>query len=101
VRAYLTEGHDPATALARTNAVLLQKDAELFATCCLLRLDQATGEVVVATAGHPAPLVLTGDATVADFDVTPGAPRRPHRLYRRSAARPVRPCPPVCSTLGY
>ncbi len=74
VRAYITEGHDPATALARTNAVLVQMNVELFATCCLLRLDQATGEVVIATAGHPAPLVLTGDAPVDELDVTPGAP---------------------------
>jgi hypothetical protein len=31
VRAYITEGDDPATALARTNAVLVQMNAELFA----------------------------------------------------------------------
>lgn len=49
-------------------------DAELFATCCLVRLDQATGEVVVATAGHPAPLVLAADDPVYELDVTPGVP---------------------------
>ncbi|WP_165865650.1 SpoIIE family protein phosphatase [Vallicoccus soli] len=74
VRAYVTEGHDPATALARTNALLVQMDVELFATCCLLQLDQATGEVVVATAGHPAPLLLAGDGPVGELDVVPGLP---------------------------
>lgn len=74
VRAYIAEGHDPATALARTNALLLQMDAELFATCCLLQLDQASGELVVASAGHPAPLLLLGDAPAEELEVTPGPP---------------------------
>lgn len=74
MRAYLTEGHDPATALARTNAVLLQMDAELFATCCLVQLDQATGSVVVATAGHPPPLTLDEDGRITEVDVVPGVP---------------------------
>ncbi len=74
VRAYVSEGHDPATALTRTNALLLQMDVELFATCCLVQLDQRSGEVVVATAGHPPPLLLTDDGRVAELGALPGLP---------------------------
>ncbi|SDQ15740.1 SpoIIE family protein phosphatase [Quadrisphaera sp. DSM 44207] len=74
VRAYVTEGHDPATALARTSAVLLAMDAELFATCCLAQLDQVTGELHLATAGHPVPLALVADGRVAEVQVPAGPP---------------------------
>ncbi|GAA4970223.1 hypothetical protein GCM10023225_10380 [Kineococcus glutinatus] len=74
VRAYVSEGHDPATALARTNSVLLQLDTGLFATCCLAQLDQATGELVVATAGHPPPLLLDRAGQVGELDVDAGVP---------------------------
>ena len=74
VRAYLTEGHEPAAALERTNELLLAMDTGLFATCCLVRLDQATGDLVVATAGHPPPLVLGADGAVTEVDVEPGLP---------------------------
>jgi serine phosphatase RsbU (regulator of sigma subunit)/anti-sigma regulatory factor (Ser/Thr protein kinase) len=74
VRAYLTEGHDPATALARANSVLVQMESELFATCCLLQLDQRTGALTVATAGHPPPLVLADGGTVEELVAVPGLP---------------------------
>ncbi len=74
VRAYLTEGHDVATALARTNALLVQMHVELFATCCLVRLDQGTGTLVAATAGHPPPLLATGGGRVSEPDLPVGVP---------------------------
>ncbi|WP_369070408.1 SpoIIE family protein phosphatase [Kineococcus terrestris] len=72
VRAYVSEGHDPATALARTNSVLLQLDTGLFATCCLVRLDQGSGEVVTALAGHPPPLLLGPGGEVTELDAPAG-----------------------------
>ena len=74
VHAYLTEGHQPAAALQRTNELLLAMDTGLFATCCLVQLDQATGDVVVTTAGHPPPLVLGAEGAVVEVDVEPGLP---------------------------
>ncbi|NAZ88355.1 SpoIIE family protein phosphatase, partial [Kineococcus sp. T90] len=56
VRAYVSEGHEPSAVLERTNRLLLSTGAELFATCCLLSLDEDTGEVVLASAGHPPPV---------------------------------------------
>ncbi|WP_432541479.1 ATP-binding SpoIIE family protein phosphatase [Kineococcus sp. SYSU DK002] len=73
VRAYVSEGHDPSAALERTNRLLVDLDAGLFATCCLLRLDTATGVVTVASAGHPAPLVVD-DAGLHEVVLDPGPP---------------------------
>ncbi|NIZ89417.1 SpoIIE family protein phosphatase [Kineococcus rubinsiae] len=73
VSAYVREGHGPAAALERTNALLVGLGAELFATCCLLSLDERTGEVTVASAGHPPPLVFGGRGS-RTLDVDPGPP---------------------------
>ncbi|WP_432494822.1 SpoIIE family protein phosphatase [Kineococcus auxinigenes] len=73
VRAYVTEGHGPGAALERTNRLLVDQAEELFATCCLVRLDQGSGTVAVATAGHPAPLVADA-AGLRELDVEPGPP---------------------------
>ncbi|WP_432534770.1 SpoIIE family protein phosphatase [Kineococcus arenarius] len=73
VRAYVTEGHGPGAALERTNRLLVDQAEELFATCCLVRLDQESGAVTVATAGHPAPLVADG-AGLRELEVEPGPP---------------------------
>lgn len=93
VRAYVTEGHDPATVLERTNRLMQSFDGDLFATCCLVSLDEGTGEVVVASAGHPVPLVFS-PGPVHALDVEPGPPlgvqpdatfpQARHRLAARS-----------------
>lgn len=73
VRAYVSEGHSPAAALERTNQLLLGLGSELFATCCLVELDEQTGEACVASAGHPPPFVVDA-AGVRALDVDPGPP---------------------------
>ncbi|MEW1956907.1 ATP-binding SpoIIE family protein phosphatase [Kineococcus sp. NPDC059986] len=73
VRAYVSEGHDPSAALERTNRLLVDLDAGRFATCCLVRLDTATGMLTVASAGHNAPLVVD-DAGFRELVVDPGPP---------------------------
>ena len=72
VRAYVSEGHEPATALSRTNSLLLQLDTGLFATCCLLQLDQSSGEVRLALAGHPPPLLLSCTGAVSELEAACG-----------------------------
>lgn len=74
VRAYVSEGHCAAVALERTNQLLLGLDTDLFATCCLVELDERTGEVSVASAGHPPPLVLDDAGHVRALEVEPGPP---------------------------
>ncbi|WP_392673187.1 SpoIIE family protein phosphatase [Streptomyces sp. LN785] len=58
VRAYATEGHDPATVLERSNRLLAGLDTELYVTCCCVWLDLSTGTAAIATAGHPSPLIV-------------------------------------------
>ena len=73
VRAYVSEGHEPSAVLGRTNRLMQSFDGELFATCCLVALDEGTGELVVASAGHPAPL-LFAPGHPRSLEVDPGPP---------------------------
>ncbi|MBF5081980.1 SpoIIE family protein phosphatase [Quadrisphaera sp. INWT6] len=73
VRAYVSEGHAPGAALARTNTLLGDLGPDLFATCALVQLDQRTGAMRVATAGHPPPLVVR-EGAVREVEVDPGIP---------------------------
>ncbi|WP_432544060.1 SpoIIE family protein phosphatase [Kineococcus sp. SYSU DK002] len=88
VRAYVSEGHGPGAALERTNRLLVDQTDELFATCSLVRLDQESGTVTVASAGHPPPLVLEGHE-LRELALEPGPPlgvehtaTYPERSYR-------------------
>ncbi|MEU3985821.1 ATP-binding SpoIIE family protein phosphatase [Streptomyces sp. NPDC026672] len=84
VRAYVAEGHDPVTVLSRTNHLLLGLDTGLFATCCCVWIDPATGVAHIATAGSPAPFLRSpGGAvrrTVLDVGVPLGV--EPDPVYR-------------------
>lgn len=73
VRAYVHEGHEPSAVLERTNRLMQTFEADLFATCCLLALDVGTGDVTIASAGHPAPLVFS-PGPVRALPVDPGPP---------------------------
>ncbi|MFJ3762629.1 SpoIIE family protein phosphatase [Streptomyces sp. NPDC090080] len=57
VRAYAAEGYGPAELLTRSNRLLLDLEAGLLATCCVVRLDLPKGIITAATAGHPLPFV--------------------------------------------
>ena len=83
LRAYATDGHDPAATLTRTSRLLSELDTELFATCLYLTLDPADGTLRAARAGHPPPVRIAG-ARAVELDlpggpplgVDPGAPYR-------------------------
>ncbi|GAA1388363.1 hypothetical protein GCM10009639_14760 [Kitasatospora putterlickiae] len=74
LRAYATDGHDPAATLARTSRLLAELDTELFATCLYLTLDPADGTLRAARAGHPAPVRVTEDAKAVELDLPGGPP---------------------------
>ncbi len=67
VHAYAREGHGPAEVMTRANQWLtelnIDPDMALFATCCFVVIDPASGELEMCRAGHPAPVL-----------VSPGAP---------------------------
>lgn len=73
VRAYALEDHSPKEVLLRADTVLRSLDGGPLATCSYVRLDPVIGELVIAVAGHPPPLLA--DGTGARFiDVDPGLP---------------------------
>ncbi|MFD5467813.1 SpoIIE family protein phosphatase [Kitasatospora sp. NPDC127059] len=85
LRAYATDGHDPAATLARTSRLLAELDTELFATCLYLTLDPADGRLTAARAGHPAPVRITADAAAVELELPGGpplgvAPEQPYPL---------------------
>ncbi|MFJ7248533.1 SpoIIE family protein phosphatase [Kitasatospora sp. NPDC098652] len=74
LRAYATDGHDPAATLARTSRLLSELDTELFATCLYLTLDPADGGLTAARAGHPAPVRIAADGTAVELELPGGPP---------------------------
>ncbi|MFF4653122.1 SpoIIE family protein phosphatase [Streptomyces sp. NPDC001380] len=74
LHAYATEGHDPAAVLARSNALLAELDTDLYATCCLVRIDLEFGVAEIALAGHPPPLLRGPDGCVVLPDAPPNLP---------------------------
>ena len=61
MRAYIVEGHSPAAVLDRLNLLMRKLLPDEIATLCLLTLDPDNGQVVLANAGHPPPLLVEGD----------------------------------------
>lgn len=68
----------------------------LFATACTVGITPGRGEVILLSAGHPAPLVITADrAYPAEVSYGPGlgmAPGWPGGASRGSPCLPVRGC---------
>lgn len=56
LRVLATAAPDPGKVLSEANDLLISMGNDLFATCCFLHFDPATGDVAVARAGH-VPLV--------------------------------------------
>jgi PAS domain-containing protein len=78
VHAYAREGHGPAEVMARVNQWLVDLNADpdraLFATCCYVVLEPGTGELAMCRAGHPPPVLVTGDAPPRILDCEGGLP---------------------------
>ncbi|MER7764106.1 SpoIIE family protein phosphatase [Streptomyces sp. NPDC097619] len=74
LRARLTAGADPATAVAELDAFARIVTGAGAATVCVAELDPATGTLRYITAGHPAPILLAADGTATYLAPTPTAP---------------------------
>jgi len=61
LRAYLAEGHDPASALARLDALIERSGPGTLATVACVAYHPRTGELEYASAGHPPPLLIPPD----------------------------------------
>jgi CheY-like chemotaxis protein len=63
-RAYVAEGHSPAEVIGQLDGLMRRLMPEEIATICVLTLDPVTGEMQLANAGHPAPIIID-NGTVA------------------------------------
>ncbi|MEU1823223.1 SpoIIE family protein phosphatase [Streptomyces abikoensis] len=74
LRAYATEGHAPATVMARASSFLHELDTDRFATCTYAEADLATGVVQLVRAGHVDPMLRHADGTCRRLPVSGGLP---------------------------
>jgi chemotaxis family two-component system sensor kinase Cph1 len=73
LRAYAVEDPDPAAVLTRLDHLVSVLTPDAMATAVTVLLDPATGELEVVSAGHTAPLVLSG-GTVSLMALETGPP---------------------------
>ncbi|MGW2385610.1 SpoIIE family protein phosphatase [Streptomyces sp. NPDC001658] len=72
VRAFALGDRPPDEVMSGTNHLLIDLDPGLFASCCYIRLDPATGLARVARAGHPPPLLRRPDGRTQVLDLPGG-----------------------------
>ncbi|MFF5639331.1 SpoIIE family protein phosphatase [Streptomyces sp. NPDC012825] len=68
LRAYAIEGHPPHDILGRLDHLLTAVRARLTLTLCIVFVDEATGLLHIANAGHLPPLLRTPDGNVRSLD---------------------------------
>ncbi|MEV6583024.1 SpoIIE family protein phosphatase [Streptomyces sp. NPDC051582] len=74
LRAYVSEGHTPGTAMARASTFLRELETERFATCTYAEVDLNTGMLQLVRAGHLDPVVRRGDGSCHRIPVAGGLP---------------------------
>ncbi|AQS66000.1 SpoIIE family protein phosphatase [Streptomyces pactum] len=72
VRAFALGDRPPDEVLSGVNHLLADLDPGLFASCCYIRLDPATGQARAARAGHPPPLLRHPDGRTEALDLPGG-----------------------------
>ncbi len=72
VRAFALGDRPPDEVLGGINRLLIDLDAGLFASCCYIRLDPATGLAQAARAGHLPPLLRSPDGRTQVVDLPGG-----------------------------
>ncbi|MGA5218443.1 SpoIIE family protein phosphatase [Streptomyces cinereoruber] len=68
LRAYAIEGHPPHGILGRLDHLLTAVGARLTLTLCIVFVDEATGLLHIANAGHLPPLLRTPDGSVRSLN---------------------------------
>jgi serine phosphatase RsbU (regulator of sigma subunit)/PAS domain-containing protein len=72
VRAFALGDRPPDEVMSGTNHLLIDLDPGLFASCCYIRLDPATGAALATRAGHPPPLLRRPDGRTQVLDLPGG-----------------------------
>jgi PAS domain S-box-containing protein len=74
MHAHAAEGHPVRDLMSRANETLCTLETDLFATCCIVEIDQAARRLHVVRAGHALPLLLEADGQAAEVDARGGLP---------------------------
>lgn len=75
VRLLASQASNPLDLLVTLNVLLLDElEAGMFVTAQVIAIDAVSGDIEVANAGHPAPLLRAADGMVTPLILEPGAP---------------------------
>ena len=74
MRAFFQLYDDPGLVLSLLSTFLSDQNAERFATALIAVLDQTTGDLAIASAGHPPPFVQRIGGSPTLLQITPGPP---------------------------
>jgi serine phosphatase RsbU (regulator of sigma subunit) len=97
LRAYAADGYQPADVMRRANEHLLRYEPHAMATCCYLELQLSDHTATAVLAGHPQPILRTGDH--AEFvPLKPGPPLGLRGANYRDLTLPL---PAGCSLVLY
>ncbi|WP_327290494.1 GAF domain-containing SpoIIE family protein phosphatase [Streptomyces sp. NBC_01198] len=72
VHTHADSGAGPGEVLARANRLLVDLQSQLFASCLYVQLDLRNGKALLASAGHPPPLLRHPDHRAEVLDPPPG-----------------------------
>lgn len=72
VHAFASSGRPPQEVITHTNRLLAELETDVFATCCYIELEPATGRALAVRAGHPPPLLRHPDGRTESLDVPGG-----------------------------
>ncbi|MEU3892221.1 SpoIIE family protein phosphatase [Streptomyces sp. NPDC029041] len=72
VHAFAASERPPQEVITHTNRLLSELESDVFATCCYIELDPATGRALAVRAGHPPPLLRHPDGRAETLDLAGG-----------------------------
>ncbi|WSB51622.1 SpoIIE family protein phosphatase [Streptomyces cellulosae] len=72
VHAFAASGRPPQEVITHTNQLLVELETDVFATCCYIELDPATGRARAVRAGHPPPLLRHPDGRAEPLELPGG-----------------------------
>ncbi|MGA5518215.1 SpoIIE family protein phosphatase [Streptomyces pseudogriseolus] len=72
VHAFAASGRLPHEVITHTNQLLVELETDVFATCCYIELDPATGHARAVRAGHPPPLLRRPDGSTESLELAGG-----------------------------
>ncbi|MEU5464796.1 SpoIIE family protein phosphatase [Streptomyces althioticus] len=72
VHAFAASGRPPQEVITHTNQLLAELETDVFATCCYIELDPATGRALAVRAGHPPPLLRHPDGSAEPLELPGG-----------------------------